>query len=106
MQVHVERTDVEEREIEKLGRREIHVGEQARWRRVLRGFVEAAEEVLDSNAAMPADNARRDLVAERKGEHGGVIAELSDLRHEFLPDLAFQRWIVEKRDGLRPREPA
>ena len=74
-------------------------------RRFLCGLVQAAEEVLDADAAVPADDARRDLVAEGEREHGRVIAELSDFRDEFAADLALQRSIVEKRHVLRPREP-
>ena len=68
-------------------------------------LVQAAEEVLDPNAAVPADNARRDLVAEGEREHGRMIAELSDFPGEVAADFALQQSIVEKRHVLRPREP-
>ena len=66
VQVDVERADVEEREIEKLGRRKVDVGEQAVRRRGLRVVVEVAQEALDAQPAVPADDAGRNLVAERE----------------------------------------
>ena len=105
VQVDVERADVEEREVEKLGRREVDVGEEAVGRCGLAFFVEAAEEALDAPLAVPAHDARRNLVAEREGEDGGMIAELADLRGDLAPDGALQRAVVEKRDVLRPRQP-
>jgi hypothetical protein len=54
---------------------------------------------------VPADDARRNLVAEGKREHGRVIAELRDFLDEFAADFALQRSVVEKRHVLRPREP-
>ena len=77
VQVDVERADVEERQLEVLGGREVHVGEQAVGRRGLGLVVEFAQEALDARLAVPADDRRRDLVAERDHQHRRVIAQLS-----------------------------
>ena len=61
--------------------------------------------MFDADAPVPAHDAGRNLVSEREGEHGRVIAELGDLGADLLPDLAPQRAVVEKRDVLRPRQP-
>src|SRR5262249_6313439 len=48
--------------------------------------------------------ARRNLVAERKGEHRRVIAERAHSLGDLAADRALQRTIVEERDVLRPWE--
>ena len=106
VQVDVERADVEEREIEKLGRRKIDVGEQALGRCALGVLVQRAEEPLDAHAAVPADDAGGISLPSANSEHGGVIAELANLaRRSRVRIVALQRAIVEKRDVLRPRQP-
>ena len=77
VQIDVERADVEEREIEKLGRRKVDVGEQAVRRRGLRVLVQVAQKALDADAAVPAHDAGRNLVAERERQHRRMIAELA-----------------------------
>src|SRR5262249_44293264 len=105
MEIQVERADVEERQVEKLCRWEVDVGEKAVRRRGLRRLVEAAQESLDAHPPMPANHAGRDLVSECEGEYRRVIAELPDFRRELAANVALQRAVVEKRDVLRPRQP-
>ena len=54
---------------------------------------------------MPADDARRNLVAKREGQHRRVMGQLLDLPDDFPPNAAGQPSIVEERLMLRPREP-
>jgi hypothetical protein len=105
MQVHVEGADVEERQIQELRRREVHVGEQARRRRAFRVVVQIAQEAFDADTAVPSNDARRDFVAEGEREDGRMIAKLSDLGDELAANLALQVPVVEKRDVLGPRQP-
>ena len=64
VQIHVERADVEKRQIQELGRRKVHIREQ-RVRRFGFGIlVEVAQKVFDAPAAMPADDGGGDLVAD------------------------------------------
>ncbi len=69
VQVDIERADIEEGEIEKFGRREVDVCEETSGRCVFRGVVEIAQKILDADATVPSNDARRDLVAERKRQH-------------------------------------
>ena len=46
----------------------------------LASLVEVAQETLDPDAAVPAHDARRNLVAEREGQDRRMVAELGDLR--------------------------
>jgi hypothetical protein len=74
VQIDVERADVEAREIEKLSRGKVDVREQAVRRRHLRCVIQIAKKILDPKAPMPADDARWNLVAERKRQHRRVLA--------------------------------
>ena len=105
MQVHVERADVEEGDIEKLGRREIDVGEEALGRRGSGVLIELAKKTLDAHTTMPTDHARRNFVAERDQQNRWMVAELAHLFDQFAPDGALQAAIVEERDVLRPGQP-
>ena len=53
---------------------------------------------------MPADHAGGDLVAQREGEHRGMVAKLGHLLDQLPPDGLLQRPFVEERDVLRPRQ--
>ncbi len=86
MQVDVEGADVEEREIEKFGRRKVDVGEQAVGRRGLGVLIECAQKALDADAAVPAHDARRNLVAEREGQDRRMVGQLRDARDDVVPD--------------------
>ena len=102
VQVDVERADVEEREIEEFSRREVDVGEEAVRCRSLGVLVEAAQEPFDAHPAVPADDAWRNLVAEREHQHRRVIAELLHPGGDVAADRPLQLVVVEKRDVLRP----
>ena len=105
VQVHVERADVEEREIEKFGRWKVDVRKQAGGRGVLGRVVEVAKKILDPDPAVPADDASRNLIAKRKGQHRRMLRQLRDLPDDVLPDVPRHPSIVEERDMLRPRKP-
>ena len=104
VQVDVERADVEERQVEEFGRREVHVGEQAIGRGLFRLGVEPAQKALDAKPAVPPHDPRRDLVAERKHQQGGVIGQLPDLVDGLALNRLRQRAVVEKCHVLRPRQ--
>ena len=70
LQVDVERQEVDEPEIEILGRRVVHVGDQRPGILGAHRAHDAAQERLDLPAAEPAHDRRRDLVAHGVGEHG------------------------------------
>src|SRR4029079_2469363 len=72
LEVEVERDEVEERQSQVLGRRVVDVGEERVGGLVAHGAGEAGEEALDAATAVPADERRRDLVADREAEEGGV----------------------------------
>ena len=57
------------------------------------------------SAAVPADDARRNLVAERQDRDRRMAADRPHLRGEVAADGALQRVVVEKCDVLRPRQP-
>ena len=106
MQIDVERADVEERQVEKFGRREVDVGEERVGSGALRVLV-----------AVRAGIARRErgrATARRQAEsrcRARTSAPRDDrraralLRVELSADRALQPAIVEKRDVLRPRQP-
>ena len=87
VQVHVEGVEIEEREIEELGRRKVDVREEGVGRRRLRVLVQAAEKTLDAHPPVPAHDARRDFVAERDDADGRMCADLTDARDRLAPDL-------------------
>jgi len=60
--------------------------------------------VLDAYVAVPADDAGRNLVAEREGENRRMIRELGHLSDECAPNVTRQAAVVEKRRVLGPRE--
>ncbi len=105
MQVDIERADVEEREIEKLGRWKVDVGEEALRRRVFRVFVQLVEKAFDTQAPVPTHDIGRNLVTERESEQCRMRAELLHLRCQLLPDATLQTAIVKKGDVLRPGKP-
>ena len=99
VQVHVERADVEERQIEELGRGKIDVSEETAARRVLRGLVQVAQEVpqlshiADSGTFLRirtnADDRRLDFRTRKE-----------DLRRQASQDLDVDkvyRWIKAAR---------
>ena len=63
------------------------------------------QEALDVAAPVPADDRRRDLVADRVAEHGRVAgAHAHRLAHATL-DVSDEAPVVEERDVLLPRKP-
>ena len=104
VQIHVERAHIKDREIEKLGRRKVDVREQPVRRSAFCVFVQVAEESLDADIAVPANDARRYLVAKSREQDGRVPCERAHLAGDFPPDRLDEAAIVEKRDMLRPRQ--
>jgi hypothetical protein len=67
-------------------------------------MVEVAKKILDPNAAVPADDACRNLVAKGEGQYRWMLRELCDLTDDVAADVPRQAAIVEERDVLRPWE--
>ena len=95
VQVDVERADIEERQVEEFSRREVHVGEQAVGRGLFRFGVQPAQKALDPQPAVPAHDARRNLVAERKHQQRRVIGQLAD----FVDGFALNRTSSARRSS-------
>ncbi len=104
MQIHVERAHIKDREIEKLGRRKVDVREQPVRRNAFCLFVQVAEEALDADVAVPANDARRYLVAKGREQDSRVPCESAHLTGDFPADRLDEAAIVEERDMLRPRQ--
>ena len=104
MQVDVERVQIEEREIEKLGRGKVDVGEQAVGRGRLGIVVQVAQEVLHADAPVPPDDAWRNLVAEREREDCRMVGEFGHAGDNVAPDASREAPVVEKSDVLEPRQ--
>jgi hypothetical protein len=105
VQVDVEGVQIEERQIEKLRRRKIHVREQGVRHSRFRLLIKAAEEPFDPQTAVPPNDARRNLVAEREQRDRRMTAQLPYPGDGVLPDVMLQPAIVEKRDVLGPGQP-
>ena len=104
MQVDVEGANIEKRQVEKFSRREVDVGEERVRRGILRALEQRSQEALDPQAPVPADDARRDLVADGEERDGRMRPELADPRDDLTLDRAIRRAIVEKRHVLHPWE--
>ncbi len=104
MQIDVERAHVEDRQVEKLCGRKVHVGEQRLGRCGLCVFVEVAKKSFDTDVAVPAHHTRRNFVAERHHQQRGMAAERSRVCGDLAPNRLRQRAIVEECDVLRPRQ--
>src|SRR5688572_1109224 len=54
---------------------------------------------------MPANDVRRDFIADGKKHGGRMPAQPCDVRRYFAPDFAGETPIVKEGDVLRPRKP-
>ena len=63
--------------------------------------IEAAEESLDAQPAMPPDDTWRNFVAEREQRDRGMATKLADRGDDLLRIVRFDGAIVEKRHVLR-----
>ena len=100
MQVDVDGVQVEERKIQKLGGREVHVGEELVGRCPFGVLIELAQKTLDPKAAVPAHDAWRNLVTEGDQGDRGMAAELTHSVQGLASDGSLERSIVEKGDML------
>ena len=102
LEVDVEARQVEERQVQVLGRGEVDVGDQSLRILLLGGAVEALDEALDPAATVPADDRRGDLVADDVAEDSGVPgARAHSLAHDLL-DPARSSASGKKRHVLLP----
>ncbi len=102
MQVDIEGADVQERQVEKFGRREVHIREQCIRHRILGALEQRAEKPLDTQAPVPADDSGWDLVAQREQGDRGMFPELANLGDDLFRDGSVRGAIVEKRHVLHP----
>jgi hypothetical protein len=103
-EIDVERNEVDARP-EILRRRIVHVRDETPGILCLHRPKEPVEEALHRLPAMPADDRRRNLVANGIAEHCGVAGTGSHaLAHATLDVIPALR-IVEEGDVLLPRQP-
>ncbi len=102
----VEAEEVEEPEVEVLGRRVVDVRHERGFVVGLDGVVQPAQELLGAPAPVPAHDGRRDLVADRPAEQRRVAGHGAGVGGHAADDVAHARAIVEERDVLLPREAA
>src|SRR5262249_37490848 len=105
VQIHVERADVEEREVQEFGRREVDVSEQGAGRDSFRIFVKLAKEIFDAHPPVPANDTWRDLVANRHRKDGRMVGELADAGGDLPPNLPPQTAVIQKGNVLGPGQP-
>ena len=105
LQVHVEREQIEERKLEVLARRVVDVGDEPVGIPLLGRPVEALEKALDARTSVPANDRRRNLVADGVGEHRRVALAGFDGAANALRDRLHPSALVEERDVLLPGQP-
>ena len=105
MQVHVERDQVDERQVEVLGRRIVDVREERVGRDRLGVGIQLGEKPLDALRAEPAHDGGGDLVAERQHQDGRVRRERAHMSHDVAPDGPRHMPVVEERHVVGPRHP-
>ena len=103
LQVHVEADEVEEGKLQVLGRRIVHVRDEASRIDVLHGLVERFQESLHAVPAMPAHDGGRDLVADGVAKERGVTGAHARARSHAIEDGEGPPGVVQKGDVLFPR---
>ena len=103
MQIHVERDDIQKRQLEVFGRRVVDIGAQTVGRRILRHLVQLPQKPLHPHTAKPPCHGGRHFVPESEEQHGGVAAQTADGGLHLPPDTTAQSTVIEKRQMLRPR---
>ena len=103
-QIDVEADDVDERQLQVLGRREVDVGDQRTRVLGLDRAHQPRQEGLDLLPAVPAHDGRRDLVAHGVTQHGGVPGAGAHTGAHALLDVVGAATVVEECDVLFPRQ--
>lgn len=105
VQVHVEGEEIEARDLEVLGHREVGVGYQRLGVDLLDLVCERAQESPDAGRLVPADHVRRDLVPDEEGEQGPRrVAQGAGGVPHAAPDLPSFGAGIEEAEMLRPRD--
>ena len=103
-QVDVEACEIDERETQVLGRGIVHVGDEPAGILGLCRQVEPLDVPLDPASAMPADDWRRDLVADRVAEDGRVPSALAHADANPPFDVPGTLRVVQEGHVLLPRQ--
>ena len=97
VQVDVERGEVEERQVEVLGRRDS-------WRRspgsgigLPDHVMQLGQEPLDPARPVPADDVGRDLVADAVGQHASMVAARTALRSRTASRACCWAWRLSRK---------
>ena len=101
LEVDVEADEVEEGQLEVLGRRVVDVGDERRRILVLRRAIEALDEALDPARGRASARSRRDLVADRVAEDRRDAGACADA----LADAPLDRPRRARRRGRRRAAP-
>src|SRR5215468_9719786 len=96
MQIHVERHQIEKRELEVFGGRIIHIREKSSWVFGLSGPIELAKELLDSGCAVPSNNRSGNVVANVVTQDGRMSSARSNLRTHALDNVICKLCIIQK----------
>ena len=102
MEIEVETTDVVAVQVQVLGWRIVHIGQEAIRHSLLAHVVEISEELLDAALAVPAHDIGRDLVADGEEQRGRMCRQSFNRGGHLLPDLAHESRIAQEGDVLRP----
>ncbi len=104
VQVDVEREEIGEVGLEIFGGRIVGVADQRGGLHLLDQADQLTQEPGDARSAVPADDVRRDLVADQERADGRVIAAGLDHVRDGAADRIGDLLRVEKADVLRPRD--
>src|SRR5262249_25198089 len=97
--------EIQERQLEILGRGEIHIGHQRAGVFRFGRLVKAPDEAFDARFAVPTHDGRGNLVADHEAKHGGMAREARDIGAQLSQDTANASRVVEEGDVLLPRQP-
>ena len=95
--------EVHRRDPQILGRRIVDIRDQGIRILVVHGVAHALEEPLDTSRAVPAHDARWDLIPDSEPKHGGVSRAGADRATDPLLDGPCDTWQLQEGDVLLPR---
>src|SRR5712692_10196011 len=102
LEIDIKGQKVQERQVQVLSRGVVHICDQTARRLLLGGAVQPPQEGLDSTPAMPADDGRGNLVADRVTQYGRVAGASVYARANTTLDITGQFTVVEEGNVLLP----
>src|SRR5262245_12460415 len=102
VKVDVEREDIDESELEVFGGREVRVRHQTVRIRLTRDVAQLAQETLNLSGSMPADDRRRNLLADAVHQHARMALTTGDAVAHLVIDLFALARGLQKTRVLHP----